>query len=190
MKRNIILVGSMGSGKSHLGRNLAEAKQWQFVDTDRVLEKQYGLPIAEIYEKLGEKGFKKAEWAVLKKVCLYHEAVISVGGNFPVEMNTLRYMQRYAFIIGIVADEYRIVKRINRRIGKRPTMDYTDVDGFVETMLRRWKPIYKRCDFRLDTTHGRTEEMIRLIEKELVKQKISFKERRHRDGEAKQGEDL
>lgn len=36
MKRNIILIGTMGSGKSHLGRNLAEAKGWQFVDTDRL----------------------------------------------------------------------------------------------------------------------------------------------------------
>ncbi len=43
-----MLIGSMGSGKSHFGRNLAERKGWQFVDTDRVLESRFGLPIAEI----------------------------------------------------------------------------------------------------------------------------------------------
>jgi len=42
-----MLIGSMGSGKSHFGRNLAERKGWQFVDTDRVLESRFGLPIAE-----------------------------------------------------------------------------------------------------------------------------------------------
>ena len=83
VKRNIILIGSMGSGKSHFGRNLADLKGWQFVDTDRVLEGRFGLPIAEIYKKIGEKAFRRAELEVLKKVSLYHEAVISVGGNFP-----------------------------------------------------------------------------------------------------------
>ena len=51
IKRNIMLIGSMGSGKSHFGRNLAERKGWQFVDTDRVLEGRFGLPIAEIFKK-------------------------------------------------------------------------------------------------------------------------------------------
>ena len=90
VKRNIILIGSMGSGKSHFGRNLADLKGWQFVDTDRVLEGRFGLPIAEIYKKIGEKAFRRAELEVLKKVSLYHEAVISVGGNFPIEHRMLR----------------------------------------------------------------------------------------------------
>ena len=94
IKRNIILIGSMGSGKSHFGRNLAEMKNWQFVDTDRVLEGRFGLPIAEIFKKIGEKAFKKAELDVLKKVSMYHEAVISVGGNFPIELKTLRALRR------------------------------------------------------------------------------------------------
>ena len=91
IKRNIMLIGSMGSGKSHFGRNLAERKGWQFVDTDRVLEGRFGLPIAEIFKKIGEKAFRRAEMDVLKKVCLYHEAVISVGGNFPIEHRTFLY---------------------------------------------------------------------------------------------------
>ena len=45
IKRNIMLIGSMGSGKSHFGRNLAERKGWQFVDTDRVLESVLGCPL-------------------------------------------------------------------------------------------------------------------------------------------------
>ena len=89
-----MLIGSMGSGKSHFGRNLAERKGWQFVDTDRVLESRFGLPIAEIFKKIGEKAFRRAEMDVLKKVCLYHEAVISVGGNFPIEHRTLKVLKK------------------------------------------------------------------------------------------------
>lgn len=178
MKRNIILIGTMGSGKSHLGRNLAEVKGWQFVDTDRLLERRYNLPIAQIYEKLGEKLFRAAEREILKKVCLYHEAVISVGGNFPIDVRTLRYLQRYAYIVGIRAANHRIVKRVNRRIGKRPTMDYENVGVFVESMIRIWKPLYKKCDLVIDTTYGRTEDLIERIHEAIEAEGVLFKKRR------------
>lgn len=177
-KRNIVLIGSMGSGKSHFGRNLAELKGWQFVDTDRVLESRFGLSIAEIYKKIGEKAFRRAELDVLKKVCLYHEAVISVGGNFPIEHRTLKSLKRFSYIIGIRAAQYRIVSRVNRRVGKRPTMDYTNVHAFVHAMIQAWKPVYKQCDYVLDTTNGRTYDFMEVIEKELETSNVQFKARR------------
>ena len=115
---------------------------------------------------------------LLKKVCLYHEAVISFGGNFPIEMKTLRGLKKYSYIIGIRAAKYRIVNRVNRRVGKRPTMDYTDVAGFVHTMINRWKPVYRKCDFIIDTTHGRTHDLIERIKQELEAQEVIFKKRR------------
>ena len=178
IKRNIMLIGSMGSGKSHFGRNLAERKGWQFVDTDRVLEGRFGLPIAEIFKKIGEKAFRRAEMDVLKKVCLYHEAVISVGGNFPIEHRTLKVLKKYSYIIGIRAAQFRIVSRVNRRIGKRPTMDYNNVHAFVHAMIQSWKPVYKQCDFVLDTTNGRTYDFIQRIEDELDASDVQFKARR------------
>lgn len=178
IKRNIMLIGSMGSGKSHFGRNLAERKGWQFVDTDRVLESRFGLPIAEIFKKIGEKAFRRAEMDVLKKVCLYHEAVISVGGNFPIEHRTLKVLKKYSYIIGIRAAQFRIVSRVNRRIGKRPTMDYNNVHAFVHAMIQSWKPVYKQCDFVLDTTNGRTYDFMQRIEDELVASGVQFKARR------------
>lgn len=173
-----MLIGSMGSGKSHFGRNLAECKGWQFVDTDRVLESRFGLPIAEIFKKIGEKAFRRAEMDVLKKVCLYHEAVISVGGNFPIEHRTLKVLKKYSYIIGIRAAQFRIVSRVNRRVGKRPTMDYSNVNAFVHAMIQSWKPVYKQCDFVLDTTNGRTYDFIQRIEDELDASDVQFKARR------------
>ena len=178
IKRNIMLIGSMGSGKSHFGRNLAERKGWQFVDTDRVLEGRFGLPIAEIFKKIGEKAIRRAEMDVLKKVCLYHEAVISVGGNFPIEHRMLKVLKKYSYIIGIRAAQFRIVSRVNRRIGKRPTMDYNNVHAFVHAMIQSWKPVYKQCDFVLDTTNGRTYDFMQRIEDELFASGVQFKARR------------
>ena len=58
MKRNIVLVGMMGSGKSHIGRKLAQRLGWQFVDTDRRIERAVGMTIAEFYASAGEKVFR------------------------------------------------------------------------------------------------------------------------------------
>lgn len=178
VKRNIILIGSMGSGKSHLGRNLSEAKGWQFVDTDRLLEKRYSMSIANIFKEIGPRAFRSAEIDILKKVCMYHEAVISVGGNFPIEMRTLRYLQKYSYIIGIRAANHRIVNRVSRWVGKRPTMDYSDLPGYVTRMIQRWKPVYRKCNYVIDTTHGNTEQLVSEVQRRLDRDGVVFKKRK------------
>ena len=164
IKRNIILIGSMGSGKSHLGRNLADAKGWQFVDTDRMLEKRFNMSIAEIFKTIGEKAFRRAEFEIIKKVAMYHEAVISV-------------------IVGIRAAHYRIVHRVNRWVGKRPTMNYDDVSGYVAWMMRRWRPLYRKCDHVLDTTYSHTDELVSSIDESIRSKGIYFKRRKVHQGE-------
>ena len=84
MKRNIVLVGMMGSGKSHIGRKLAQRLNWQFVDTDRRIERAVGMTIADFFANFGEQAFRERELNILQQVSRYHEAVISFGGNFPI----------------------------------------------------------------------------------------------------------
>ena len=83
-----------------------------------------------------------------------------------------------SYIIGIRAAQFRIVSRVNRRIGKRPTMDYNNVHAFVHAMIQSWKPVYKQCDFVLDTTNGRTYDFMQRIEDELFASGVQFKARR------------
>ena len=104
--------------------------------------------------------------------------MISVGGNFPIEHRTLKVLKKYSYIIGIRAAQFRIVSRVNRRVGKRPTMDYNNVNAFVHAMIQSWKPVYKQCDFVLDTTNGRTYDFIHRIEDELEASDVQFKARR------------
>lgn len=178
MKRNIILIGSMGSGKSHIGRNLATALQWQFADTDRLLEQQYGLPIAQVFESLGEKAFRQAEAKVINRVMFYHEAVISVGGNYPMSAKMIKKLKRYSFVIVLQASQQRIVNRVLRKIGKRPTMNYEDVSTFVYKMIGVWRSVYKQCDFVLDTTYGNSDDLVNSVLETLRRKKVEFKKRR------------
>ena len=99
MKRNIVLVGMMGSGKSHIGRKLAQRLNWQFVDTDRRIERAVGMTIADFFASYGEQAFRERELNILQQVSRYHEAVISFGGNFPMNVDTYRILHRHGFIV-------------------------------------------------------------------------------------------
>ena len=67
-KRNIVLIGSMGTGKSHVGRMLARELGWQFIDTDRFLERERGMSLAELGATLGADALRQAEAAVIERV--------------------------------------------------------------------------------------------------------------------------
>ena len=89
MKRNIVLVGMMGSGKSHIGRKLAARLQWQFVDTDRRIERFVGKSIAEFYAEQGEAAFRERELNVLQQVSRYHVRYSTTGSNNPANIQPL-----------------------------------------------------------------------------------------------------
>ena len=174
MKRNIVLVGMMGSGKSHIGRKLAQRLGWQFVDTDRRIERFVGMTIAEFFSKAGEKGFREREINVLQQVSRYHEAVISFGGNFPMNIETYRILHRYGFIIALLSEPFRVEERVSRHIGKRPTVDYENLHEFVHKMMAQWEEVYPYCDCVVDTTRGGAAQIVETIIKKIDEKKVKF----------------
>jgi len=81
----IFLVGFMGSGKSTVGRALAEELGWGFADLDEDIEKREGMPVSQIFETRGEAGFRQAETAALQERVRSIErgqpCVIALGGG-------------------------------------------------------------------------------------------------------------
>jgi 3-dehydroquinate synthase len=77
----VYLVGLSGSGKSTVGRLLAERLGWRFLDTDRLLEERAGRAIPEVMHHDGEDAFRDAESAALREAASYGKAVIATGGG-------------------------------------------------------------------------------------------------------------
>ena len=67
---NIILTGFMGTGKSTVGKKIADRLGWSFIDTDTVIEKEAGMTIPTIFTERGEPYFRDLERAVIARVCL------------------------------------------------------------------------------------------------------------------------
>lgn len=83
MKRNIVLVGMMGSGKSHIGRKLAQCLGWQFVDTDRRIERAVGMTIAEFFASSGEKVFANEKSISCSKSAAITKLSFPLAAIFP-----------------------------------------------------------------------------------------------------------
>jgi shikimate kinase len=81
MSNSIYLVGFMGSGKSTVGRRLAEALGWTFVDLDDDIEAATGRTIADIFSNDGEQAFRDAEHAALQARVSGSNAVVALGGG-------------------------------------------------------------------------------------------------------------
>ena len=79
-KQNIVLIGMPGSGKSTIGRALAERLCTDFTDTDEIIASRYGN-IADIFAEKGEKYFREAETQVIKEVSMLNGKVIATGGG-------------------------------------------------------------------------------------------------------------
>ena len=91
--KNIFLIGMPSSGKSTLGKRIANALQYRFVDTDRLIVRQEnGQPIADIFAQLGEAYFREAERRVLRTIRPGSSLVVSTGGGMPCFHDNMRYI--------------------------------------------------------------------------------------------------
>jgi shikimate kinase len=81
MQQNIILIGMMGSGKTTIGKAIAQRINYPFFDSDHVIEEKCGTSISTIFSLEGELGFRKRESEVIQFLCTYTNIVIATGGG-------------------------------------------------------------------------------------------------------------
>jgi len=115
---NIVLCGFMGCGKSSVGQILAQITDRLFVDTDELIEKNENMTISQIFDKIGENGFRDAEHIACKAAANMRNAVISTGGGaLTFERNVSVFNNDKIIFLDVPFDE------ISRRIsddGARP----------------------------------------------------------------------
>lgn len=91
----IFLLGMMGSGKTTLGKELAEKLNYSFVDLDAFIEEKEGKTIAEIFAQQGQQGFRKLEHQALQTIVTnYKQAVVATGGGAPCFFNNIQLMNQ------------------------------------------------------------------------------------------------
>jgi len=151
MKKNIILTGYMGSGKSTIGHSLAREMKMNFIDTDELIVQKAGMTINEIFKKYGEKKFREIETEVTKDMLKKSNSVISTGGGIVLKDENMKYLQRSGVIFLLWASAETIYDRI-KNSGNRPLLKVENPQKKIESMLEERKEKYQKSkDYEIIT---------------------------------------
>lgn len=151
-KRNIILIGFMGSGKTSVGERLAQNLSYRFQDTDRLIEQQERDTINHIFAVHGEEYFRSKETELLQELLpkLDH-AVLSTGGGLPLREQNAKLLKELGFVVYLKASKETTLKRLTGD-NTRPLLKGDDPEKRIESMLNYRAPIYEKAAHKIIVT--------------------------------------
>ncbi|TVS02224.1 MAG: shikimate kinase [Cyanobium sp. PLM2.Bin73] len=145
---NLYLVGMMGSGKSAVGRPLAEALGYRFLDADTALEGVAGRTIPEIFASDGEAGFRDLETAVLSEISAWHSLVVATGGGVVTRPQNWGHL-RQGVVVWLDAPAERLLARLRQDSSQRPLLNSEDPEARLRSLLAERLPLYGQADLRI-----------------------------------------
>ncbi len=173
MKKNIVLIGFMATGKSTAGKLLAQKMGMDFVDTDQTIVEEYGKSIAEIFTEHGEDFFRQAESAIIAKTAGRSGQVIATGGGAVVREENFNNLSAGGWMICLIAAPEIIIKRTERDETRPLLADTVQRMEKIGQLLKERAVCYGKADFCVDTGVYAIEEVVEEIESFLAKQNFS-----------------
>ncbi|ABZ82866.1 shikimate kinase [Heliomicrobium modesticaldum Ice1] len=161
-KKNVVLIGFMGTGKSTVGRRLAARLGCPFVDTDGEVEKVTGMTIAQIFDRYGEARFRSEERQMARKVAALEGVVVATGGGIVLNPENVAALRSSGVLIGLEATAEVIWSRVTRRNHRPLLQKDSSVDHLREMMAKR-RPYYACADMTVDTSSLSVNEIVEVI---------------------------
>lgn len=148
LKRKVVLVGMMGSGKTAIGRSLAASLAVPFVDSDTAIEQAAALSIAEIFARDGEAFFRARETEVLRRLLAGPPGIVSTGGGVFVAAENRAMIARDAVAIWLDADLATLWDRVRQK-DTRPLLHTPDPKGTLARLFAERRDFYAQAGLRL-----------------------------------------
>lgn len=139
--QNIILVGPMGSGKSTIGKILANKLHREFRDSDHFIEQKTGVDIGRIFDIEGENGFRDRESNALIELLGHHSRVVATGGGSVLRKENQTLLISCGYIIFLDTTVNQQLQRL-RRDKKRPLLQTDNPRRRLEALFDERRPIY------------------------------------------------
>ncbi|AOM40931.1 shikimate kinase AroL [Xenorhabdus hominickii] len=169
MKQTLFIVGARGAGKTTIGKLLAEALSYKFVDTDERIQTSSEMTIANLVEQHGWEYFRKYESQTLKAVN-QNECVIATGGGMVLLPENRQHMQQNGIVIYLQVPADILVKRLslNPENSQRPSLTGKSITEEIEGILAEREPLYRECaDFIVDASFV-TEDIVSSIKSYIL----------------------
>ena len=160
----IFLIGMMGSGKTTLGKQLAQELNYSFIDLDTYIEQQEHTSISEIFEKQGQDNFRKLERNALEVIA--HEqtnAIIATGGGAPCFYNNIDFMNQHGTTVFLNVPIPEILKRLlSTDLTLRPLLSKKTEDEifyFLNKTLNERMQFYSRAKYIVKSKHITVDQL-------------------------------
>lgn len=157
-KRNLILVGLMGAGKSSVGRIVATQLGIPFIDTDAEIERVSRMTIPELFATYGEQEFRALEARVIKRILRGGPRVVSTGGGAFINDRSRRFIKRGGLSLWLKAELDVLWERVNKR-DTRPLLKTENPKKTLEDLMNARYPIYAEADMTVMSRDVRKEKM-------------------------------
>ena len=164
--RPLVLIGLMGSGKSTIGRRLAQSIGWRFVDADEEIEMAAGCSIADMFAIYGEPMFRDLEQRVMLRLVGSAPCVIATGGGAFINPVIRAAVKEKAISVWLKAELDVLVERTSRR-DTRPLLKTGDKNVILKKMIEERYPIYAEAHIAIDSNSGAHEAVVERIISEL-----------------------
>jgi shikimate kinase len=164
MKTNIALIGFMGTGKSAVGKALAEKLGLKFVEMDWLIEEMAGKPIPDIFQQDGEIAFRELEIEVTKKVAQGSRQVIACGGGMVLNKINVDRLRETSRMVYLKSSPRKIMERTSADTNERPLLEVPDPAQLIRELLDFRKPFYERsADITINTSRLSINKVTDLI---------------------------
>ncbi len=166
-RRNIYLIGPMGTGKTAVGKNLARLTGVPFADSDAEIERHAGVDIPYIFEQEGEAGFRRREHEALAELCRREPLIMATGGGailMPENRTLLKDTGTVVYLHTTIAQQ---LLRVGTGRG-RPMLQGVDMAHRLEELNRVREPLYREtADITLSTDGRRVAKVADAILRQL-----------------------
>ncbi len=154
----IFLIGFMGSGKTHWGKQLATQMKIPFYDLDEEITKKENLSVAEIFSQSGEEAFRNKEREVLETLIDDNASmVLSCGGGTPCFFNNIERMKKYGVVVWLNTHIEILLQRLIKEKEKRPLIREIgddDLRSYIIRKLNERRMYYEQADVIVDNENS------------------------------------
>ena len=162
MKKNLVLTGMMGVGKSTIGKMLAKKLNLKFIDVDKYIEKKEKKKIDEIFKAKGENYFREIEEKITLEMIKKNDLIIALGGGAFVNTSIRREIKKICVSFWLDLSLKLILPRL-KNIKKRPLLNQGNLKETINKIYESRKKIYNESDFKINCNSRDTSKIINKI---------------------------
>jgi shikimate kinase len=160
-KKNVILIGMMGAGKSTIGRLISKKYNLKFVDIDKLIENETKMKISDLFEKKGEIFFRNLEEKTTLKVLNFKDTVVSLGGGgFINEKIRLEILKNH-FSFWLKWNNKTLINRI--KLSKKRPLAFNLSDNELNKLIKKRSKIYSKAMFKIYCQNLKKHEIVKKI---------------------------